>query len=258
MFIKRENKVKNKKTITVYWSPATFDTTETSWDSLYPEPSFILPGFHKSSGPKNSMASCPAIKKTLRNVLCFNSAIDDVFDLPNHFMSQVAFTDTDNQLIPVDSKLYFRKIRKSSMPNYINVGYNLSWVMFADEPVEVKFTAPYFPSVSPVEKAFFSTGQFDIGKWFRPFTLDYHIPLKSKEFRIEANQPLFFAEFLTEKKIVVKRFQLTPRLKHIMDESTFAPLRYGQNLTLAQRYKMAHNAKIPKMVLQEIQKSLLD
>lgn len=246
-----------KKVITVYWSPATFDTTEPSWDTLYPEPVFVLPQFYTKSNRKNEMGSCPAVKKTLRNVLCFNSAIDDVFDLPNSFMRDVAFTDTDNQLIPVDSKLYFRKIRKSSMPDHINVGYNLSWVMFADQPLEVKFTAPYFPAISPVEKAFLSSGEFDIGRWFRPFTLDYHIPINSNEFKIEAEQPLFFAEFLTEKKIVVKRFQLTPRLKNMMDESTFAPVRYGKGLSLIQRYKMAHNANIPKMVLQEIEKSLL-
>jgi hypothetical protein len=225
---------------------------------LYPEPTPILLNsktLNKNNGP---IMMCPAFKQMFKNVFSFNSSMEDIFTLPSEVIKEIAFTDSQNERIPVDSKLYFDKTRKSSIDGHINVGYNLAWVMFADEPLEARFTAPYYPNSSPVENSYFSGGQFNIGKWFRQFNLDYHIPIDSKEFKIEEGQPLFFAEFMTDKKVVMKRFQLTPRLSHIMEESSQSPHRYGKLKTLTERYKMAHNAKIPKIVLSEIKKNLID
>lgn len=245
-------------TITVYWAPAKFSANEDSWALLYPEPVAVLKEAYKLNKHKGSMPLCPAVKDTLQNVYSFNSAVDDSFDLPSQILKSIAYTDSEGEPIPTDSKVFFYKVRKSSMDGYINVNYNLSWLFFASEPVEARMTAPYFPSKSPIKGAMFSAGQFNIGKWFRPVAMDYHIPISSNKFEIEAGDSLMFVEFFTNKKIEFKRFNLSPRLHNIATEMGLSSKRYQKRASLWERYQMAHNAKIPQMVLTEIKKNLVE
>jgi hypothetical protein len=247
-----------KDKITIYWSPAKFNADTDSWALLYPEPESVLQKAYQLNKHKGIMPHCPAVKDTLKNVYSFSSALTDSFDLPTGIMESIAYTDTIEEPIETDSKLSFYKMRKSSMDGYININYNMGWLFFASEPVEAKMTAPYFPAISPVKGAMFSAGQFNIGKWFRSVSMDYHIPVTSNKFEIEAGDPLFFIDFITDKKIEFRRFNLSPRLHNLANEMGSSTTRYEKRQSLWKRYQMAHNAKIPQMILTEIKRNLLD
>jgi hypothetical protein len=134
----------------------------------------------------------------------------------------------------------------------------MSWNFFASEPVTARFSAPFFPSAEPVKNSYLSIGEFDIGKWYRTFMLEYHVPITSTYFSIKQDQPLFFIEFFTNKKIKFKRYTMSSELANLALEAGQSPTRYGQRKSLFERYKMAHGAGVPKMVLREIQKNLVD
>jgi hypothetical protein len=246
-----------KDTITVYWSPAKFNTDEQSWNMLYREPRHVLSSVYKKNKHKGEMSACPSMKDTFRNIYSFDSALDDSFSLPSAFLKTIADTNTVNEVIPTDSKLMVYKSRKSSIENYINIGYNLGWIFFADEPLEARMTSPFFPATSPAKNAMLSAGQFNIGKWFRSFELDYHIPVTSTRFQVAKNEPLFFLELLTDKKVVFERFELTPKLQNYSIDMALSPKRYGKKKSLLERYLMAHGAGLPRMVLSEIRKNLV-
>lgn len=244
--------------ITIYWAPAKFVADQDSWALLYPEPVGVLKKAYKLNKHKGLMPGCPAMRETLKNVYSFNSAIDESFDLPTQVLKSVAYTDSEKDLIPTDSKVAFYKERKSSIDGYINVNYNLGWLLFASEPVEARMTAPYFPATSPIKGAMLSTGQFNIGRWFRQLTMDYHVPITANRFELKAGDPLMFIEFLTDKKIKFKRFNLSPKLDAIATEMGLSPKRYEKKISLWKRYQMAHNAKMPQLILTEIKKNLVD
>jgi hypothetical protein len=246
-----------KDTITVYWAPSKFNTGEQSWNMLYKEPRHVLSSVHKKNKNKGEMIACPSMKDTFKNIYSFDSAIDDSFSLPAAFLKTIADTENRNEMVPTDSKLMVYKSRKSSVEKHINLGYNLGWIFFASEPLEARMTAPFFPSASPVKNAMLSAGQFNIGKWFRSFELDYHIPVTSTRFEVAKNQPLFFLEFLTDKKIVFERFELTPKLQNYSIDMASSPMRYGKKKSLIERYLMAHGAGMPKIILSEIRKNLV-
>ena len=149
-------------------------------------------------------------------------------------------------------------MRKSSIKNHINIHYNMSWNFFASEPVVARFSAPFFPSASPVKNSYLSTGQFDIGRWYRTFMLEYHIPVDSVDFSIKENDPLLFVEFFTDKKIEFKRYSMSAKLSNLAIEAASSPVTYSKHKSLLERYKMAHGAKIPNIVLTEIRKNLID
>jgi hypothetical protein len=243
--------------ITIYWAPSKFTTEQQSWNMLYSEPRSLLTSLHLNNKHKGGIVKCPAVKNMFKNIYSFDSTVTDSFSLDPKVLSSIAYTETEREFIPTDSKLYIEKSRKSSIDNFINISYNMGWIFFASEPVTARMSAPYFPTAEPVEGAMLAAGEFDIGRWFRPFVLDYHIPVSSKKFTVKKDQPLFFLELKTDKKVIFQRFELTKKLDGYLNEAVGAPANYQRRLSLLERYKMAHGASIPKMILNEIRKNLV-
>ena len=244
-------------TIEVYWSPATYDPEQESWSFLYLEPLNVFSNLVKNNKHGGVYVSCPASKQMLKNTYSINSAIDDTHILPKEIMASLAYQEETEYLIPTNGKVPIRKERKSSYDGYINISYNLKWLFFASEPVEARWTAPYFPASSPVHDALFSAGQMNIGQWFRPLNLDWHIPINSDKFEVYENQPLAFLEIMTDKKVEFKRFQMNKKIINISQEFSQSPIRYGKFKTLKHKYSMASKSKTIDILLKEIRKTLI-
>jgi len=118
-------------------------------------------------------------------------------------------------------------------------------------PLTARFTAPYLPTVSPSPGAILACGEFDIGQWFRPFNLDYHIPLDNTRFTVEEGQDLAYVKFDTTKKVLLKRFTFNKVLHHYAYEMSNTPNRYAEYIPLSQRYQMSKNSKMNKLILKE-------
>jgi hypothetical protein len=247
------------ETIEVYWSPATYIPEQESWALLYPEPLPVFADLVKKSTPKNKFTTCPAVKNTLKNVFALRAAIDDTHTLDPRQLKQMAKSESEYQTIESpDGFLPLQKPRASSIEGFIDVTYHMRWLFFASEPLEMRLSAPYFPANSPTEGALFAPGEFNIGKWYRQINLDWHIPVDSTSFSVKADDPLAFIEFKTDKKIVLKRYNLTQSLMNLAFEASDSSRRMGKFKTLVERYKQAHSAKIPQLVLSEIRKNLVE
>ncbi len=101
-------------------------------------------------------------------------------------------------------------------------------------------------------------GEFDIGSWYRTFNLDYHIPLDTKEMVFNQNDPLFYIEFKTDKKVILKRYMQSDTLFNIGREMVNSPSNYGRFKSLKEKYLMSKKAKMPEIILSEINKNLID
>jgi hypothetical protein len=247
---------KDNDTITVYWAPSGFTEDNENWNFLYSNPVSALADLNairnKSS---NSIFSCPAYKQTMKNVFVFKNSLPEKIKLDEEvFLPKVS--------IPFyhfnRSKILLSEVRESSFNQHVNLIYGMSWLFFADQPVEARFTAPYFPTVSPALGAMLATGQFDIGRWYRDYVLDYHIPFGTKELTFEENQPLFYLELMTDKKVIFKRYNLTRELKRIAEESSSSPSNYGLNRSLLDKYNMFKRSSSPERVLSHIKQNLVE
>lgn len=250
----------SKNTITVYWAPAAFTDENESWNMLYSEPISINKKINNNSLLDSRLKQCPAIKNNNKNLFALTSSIKENFEVNTEMAKNIIATQDPNFNIPVEGnvKLGIRTVRKEQYKNHLNYLYNLSWLFFADEPLEVKFSSPYMPPSSPMKDAFVVPGQFDIGQWYRPFHLEYMAPESSSSFNIEEEQELVYLQFLTDKKVVFKRYTMSSKLLSIATESAQSPASYGRFKTLKQRYLMASKSKVPKIVLSEIKKNLVE
>jgi len=247
-----------KDTITIYWSPSAFLPEESSWTMLYSEPEPLLNQIiqkKNDNNKKNNMFSCPAYVSSMKNVFVTNNVMPSKIIIPEYIKS-------NNLNYPLDifdiAPLKVKIDKEPSIEGTVNIRYNMSWIFFAEEPVVARFTAPYFPPVSPAQNVILSTGEFDIGQWFRDFNLDYHIPHNVSELNFEADQPLFYTEFKTDKKIILKRFKMNKELANIAEECATSNIRYGGQKNLLQRYENAKKANLREQVLNEIKKNLID
>lgn len=199
---------------------------------------------------------CPATRATTKNTFAFSSMINDSHSFAPGVLTDMAGENGEMQ-IPSDGKLALIRPRKSSIENHINLMYNMSWLMFASEPLEVRVTAPYFPPSAPCPGALLSPGQFDIGRWYRAINLDYHIPVTTKRFEVAQDQELFYLEALTNKKVRFQRYELTDMLESYTRETTAAKFRFGTNLPLAKLYDLADRSSYRDRILGEIRRNLV-
>jgi hypothetical protein len=254
----RAKKKDTNNTVTVYWSPGRFNIEQESWNMLYSEPFPLINDIFENTYKDAEIRKCPGIRSALKNVFTVKANHNENIEFPSNYLEKV--NEIKEKTFPLDipSIIEISKQRNSEYLNRVNLLYNMSWYFFASEPLEAKMTSPYYPSQAPTYGSALFPGQFNIGLWYRPFNLEYSIPLNAKSFQIKPNDDLFYLEFKTDKKIVFQRYNNTKSLDSLAAEFTSAPKMFGFGKTLAQRYDLAKRTQITKIVLSEIQKNIVD
>lgn len=246
--------------VVVYWCPSV-----SGWEMLYSEPQSVYSAIKSKANIsllKNggNMFACPASNDLLQNVYTIKSNIDDYYELPIEFLEEIQqqeFTGSIN--LPINkNKISFVAQRKSILEGYWDIEYNLHWAFFSEEPLKMKMTSPYFPHQTPAPGAFVAAGQLDIGQWFRNINLNYFVPKTATAMEFKIDDSLLYLEFMTDKKIVFKRFRMTPLVEEMLREGAESSFRYGKYLPLAKRYEMARKSKLRERVLTEIKKNLIE
>lgn len=245
-----------KDSITVYWSPSRFTDSETQWNFLYRPPEKIYTDFARKANKGNELVKCPAFKENAPQVFSLKSNIDDTHYFRDNQLAESQ--NLSNAVLNTTGQIALSVKRPSSIENYVNVEYNMGWNFISEESLPMKLTSPYFPATSPVDNAKMAFGQFDIGQWFRPINLDYYIPLDAKKFEVNTDDDLAFIEFMTEKKIILKRFVFTDNAKALISEFVNIHTNIHKGLSLTKRYKMAKQADMKSLVLSEIKKNLVE
>ena len=248
---------KAKDTITIFWTPGRFVIEDESWNMLYKEPQSLLQNFFKESKDTAKVRRCPAARDSLKNVFSFNSSHSENIIFPEGYLENLDSSPEENIFLDLEGTLGLNKERHSNYENHVNLSYNMSWFFFSSEPVEAKMTSPYFPPQSPTPGSRLFSGVFDIGSWYRPFNLEYLVPIDAESFIIEPEDALFYLEVKTDKKIVFQRYHNTQRLQSIAREAFLGNGIFGKNQTLQSRYNRFTGSKVRNMVLDEISKNLV-
>jgi hypothetical protein len=250
--------MENKDSITIYWAPSRFTSESSQWNMLYSEPKAVSDNLVTDITENSLMVRCPATRNILKNVFSIHSNVDDDIDLASLNLSRIADNkELGTYALTTGSKVDLFRERPSSYEGYVNIGYNLGWMFFADEPVNARWMPPYFPTVTPTPNSIFTIGKYDIGQWFRPTNIDYHVPIEAEKFTVKTGDPLAFLEIETEKAVRFQRFTMTQEINQLSQEFTDSPTNYGQRKTLAQRYQMSKRAGMPALVLSSIRKNLV-
>jgi hypothetical protein len=137
------------------------------------------------------------------------------------------------------------------------LGLALGFSMFADQPLEASFTAPYFHKTEYMNYGSVIPGNFDIGQWFRPYNFELQMWENSGELNIKKDEPLFYVEFLTDKKIILKEFVFTPLLNTYMQSCVNSTSVFGLGQSLQDRYNRFKSSRLKEKIIAEIKKNLV-
>jgi hypothetical protein len=249
---------KNKEDdfITVYWADAlSFEVKEhRKFNMLYQEPENMF-SYLKSKrsvfDQSNSMLVCPAFKNKMKKTFFFKNSVECNFLYETNDRGEVYLQD--QKAFPED----VRSIRTPGLDFGPTIFVNVPYIFFADSDLEASFSQPIFHPQGYSKYASIIPGNFNIGSWFRPYSTEFQMWNKSGEFIIKEDEPIFYVEFLTDKKIKLVKFKYTKELMTYAQHCIDAPPIFGNNLPLVKRYKKFKDSRMRDLILKEIKQNIL-
>lgn len=228
------------------------------WSLMEPEPviNYFLDK-NISEDPKTSIFGCPASRAFFKNLFVFRSNIDDKCVWPEGYLSSIV----DKKMGELDNfgnKMQIMQVRKTAIEGYIDLVCSIDFVMFADKPLKIRLSSPNYPPSAPSKGAMFTSGEYDFGRWYRPVMLDWFVPVESTEFAINKGDGLFYAQAMTDEKVVFQKFIMNDNIKEITQSFLMSRRAEGERLTLEERYEIAEGKKIQQNILAAIKQSLIN
>jgi hypothetical protein len=243
--------------LNIYWAPQTSweINGEEDWNMLYPEPTNLFSELQKiktkDAGSANYF-SCPATSQKFKNTFIFRNSVASAyeFDFTEGYENKIIFPVTDNY-IGYDIK----------RPPTINIGplihLNMTYAFFSEEPVLGVFTPPLMHEPKYTKYGTVVPGEFDVGQWFRPYNLEIQMWNMEGQFVLEEDEPIFYVQFKTDKKINLQRFKWNGALNSYLKACGGDTQRFGSGIPLSKRYKRFNDSKMRELVLKEIKANIL-
>ena len=249
-----------KETTTIYWSsslrnPSSPDT----WFLKEPEP---VKNYFVNNIPENKddadmgFFGCPASGAYLKNLFTFKANKSDKCVWPAGYLKSIAHRGV-GELDNYGNNVTIRQSRKPAINGYIDLIYDVNYVMFADKPLTIRMSTPNYPPSSPSKNAMFISGEFDIGRWYRPAVLNWFVPVDNTEFTINEGDDLFYFQALTDNKIVFQKFMMTGEIREMAQSFLRSIKRDGPGLSLEERCEIAEGRNSQNQILEEIRKNII-
>jgi|688.fasta_scaffold404811_4 hypothetical protein len=247
---------KEEDFITVYWAPAmSFEVEQhREFNMLYPEPENMfsyLKSRRSEFDQSRSMLVCPAFKDKMKRTFFFKNSVECNFLYETNSLGEVYLQD--QKAFPEQVVA----IREPAFDFGPTILVNFPYIFFSDSEVEASFSQPTFHPQGYSKYASIIPGSFNIGSWFRQYSTEFQMWNNSGEFIIKENEPMFYVEFLTDKKIKLVRFKYTKKLFTYAQHCVDAPQIFGKHLPLTTRYKKFKESRMRDVVLKEIRENII-
>jgi hypothetical protein len=251
----------NKGPIVVYWAPnsiAEDNVGPGNWNLLYHDPINLFKywsEFDIKSSDKDqaSFMKCPAFKNLSKNLYAWNWPIDSsyTYNANSGEVNQIEVFPT------TESFMACHPPRNQTMTTGPSIEFSYRIHMFAEEPVEVMLTGPYLQKVEYQKYGFLTSGQFDVGKWFRTLNVEIQLHENSGELHIKKDEPIFYVNFLTDRKIILKRFELTKEIDSYSRKCITAKSMLGYRMPLSESYNIFAKSRMKDILIKKIKENLI-
>lgn len=249
---------KDSKSINVYWAPHSTgdDDRIGNWNMLYEDPETLLKAwtqFDIKNGKEDSFIKCPAFQNLAKNTYVFNFPIDS-----SYYYKALSYDANQIEVNPTSKHFIALTVpRDQTMSTGPSIEMSLRFHMFAEEPVEIMITGPYLHHTEFSKTGFVTSGQFDIGQWFRTVNAEIQLNGQEGEIHFKKGEPLLYVKFLTDKKINLKRFVLTEDLDTYSRKTINAKHIFGYRMSLPDSYKIFNKSRTRDIVLKKIKENLI-
>lgn len=243
----------SKKEINVYWSPGYNKTAANNVDfsMLYPDPETLHQQLLNKKNPeikRGSFFSCPATQSFFKQIYVFKNAINYKYE---YDMANDIFNPISPQSIEA------KPTREPSIKDGPIAQSALTYLFFADAPLTATFMSPFFSKANYMKYGSLIPGEFDIGQWFRPFSIETQLWSNKGFLEFQEDEPLFYVRFNTNKKINFYRFEMNDKLHSYVDHCVYYYKLFGPLRPLSERYAKFKQARLADSILTEIKKNII-
>jgi hypothetical protein len=253
---------KDSKSINVYWASHSVPEDEGpigNWNMLYHDPVNVFKHWTQfdikdtKDKEQQSFINCPAFKNLSKNMYAWNWPIDCGYRYKagSYDVNQIEIYPTTDAFMAVTPP------RNQTMTIGPSVEFAYRLHMFAEEPLEVQLTGPYLQQVEYQKYGFLTSGQFDIGQWFRTLNVEIQLYGNEGEINFKKDEPIFYVNFLTDKKVNLIRFELTKEIDTYSRKCINAKHMYGYKMPLQKSYDIFRKTRTRDIVLKKIKENLI-
>ena len=178
----------SSKAINVYWAPAVSEDIEfhNEMNMLYPNPENMFSHLvdNRSSFVGNSsLITCPSVKNKLKNTFVFKNGINSKYEYKTNIdgIPEIKTTKENSHNIHSD------RVKNLSFGPTLTI--NAPYIFFAEESLTATFSQPFFHKINYSQYGSIIPGTFDIGSWFRPFSLEFQMWQDSGILEINEDEP---------------------------------------------------------------------
>lgn len=235
---------------TVYWSTIEIrDAVSKDLSLAYRDPEPLRDAIPKHI-KDSPYGKCPAFFETIKNTYVLRSPVS--FKLKLDQNSKEYATDNDD---------LFKS--KFIAPHDIHgiAQFNFGYMFFSEKPLIMSQSHPYLHNNTYTRNGNVAYGEFDIGRWLRNIACAIILDpnLKQYEFNITNNDIFSYTKFHTDEKIILKRFDMTDKIREISYKCFDYKLRKSRGIdSLYKVYEAFERARYRKPLLREIKANLLE
>jgi len=193
---------------------------------------------------------CPSIRDQTKNLYALKFPVDYslTFDIQREYVQ----SDLYNQ------EFFDNMIRTRSFEP-VCCTYRICYIFVAEDSLEVEVTSPYLSENIFSNSTYILPGKFDIGKWLRPVDCSFLVREGISNVPMNKGDDWAYINFLTDKKVVFKKFYFTDKLNDIMTNilnvKTYQKVHFSP---LSSWYDLYQKSKMKNLVLREIKENLMD
>lgn len=229
--------------ITVYWGLYVDPLQFAERALITKEPIRLLTDLKDIYNPDSHIFLCPSVRNKHQNTFVYKLP----FDVKVSTMNGTTFVSEHPNVT--------QRISMYKDAFAFDIDYQI--IFFCFEDLEMQTSPAYFHQTSYSSLGHIPSGQFNIGKWYRPSAPNISMFPNMNIFKADRDEALVYYHFLTEKKVILKQFFVNDLLLHI-GLNNVDHKKYVQNQSLKEIYARAKQGKINKVIQKEILNNLLD
>jgi hypothetical protein len=218
------------------------------WALLYRQPRALYSDYRADAYDKSStisMLACPAFQGLTQRTFVIRSPLPCEYEIKDGVLSRTN-----------PSSLRVEVVHPPNFNGQNLLTLMLPHMVFADHPVPMMVTSPWFHRTPHTQQGAVIPGRFDVGRWYRPIHVEINMWPGQTTLNIAEEEPLAYLTFDTEKKVVLQQYRLTPELVALGNTCARSNL-WNPRQPLWRRYKQFDEGHVREQVLGLIKDNIV-
>ena len=248
------------KPISIYWTgdPVPSDRhnqnffhaePQTLWDNVVEEYTINPDTYDEGvTIPGPSVMACPGWQDLTRHTLLIKVPMSGAYKI----------NGTKVEPVGLPSMFSGQVVRHPSFAGHKLFNFRMPMYFFADEPVQMTLTSPWFHKPGYTKYAAIVPGRYDIGSWYRALSFEMSMWEEDADYiEFTEGEPIAYLTFDTNKPINLIKYSGTENLRRIGSLCETAG-HWEPRVPLLKRYKRFKEGKMREEVLREIESGLVE